>query len=82
MDICKYVKTLISKHDTKHRKAITVEIKVSCAIYKLAQGVNIVTCSELFTIGRSIIVLVFREVVKAINVVLKKLMMCPMGDKM
>jgi hypothetical protein len=36
MDISKQVKPLISKHDTKHRKGITVEIKVSCAIYKLA----------------------------------------------
>ncbi len=82
MDICNQVKPLISKHDTKYRKVITIEIKVSCAIYKLAHGANTLTCSELFTIGRSTIAFVLQEVVRAINVVFKKLMMWPMGDNM
>ncbi len=55
MDICKHVKPLLPKHDTKYRKVILVEIKISCVVYKLAQGGNILACSELFTIGRSII---------------------------
>jgi hypothetical protein len=58
IDICKHVKPLLSKHDTKYGKLILVEIKVSCAIYKLAQGGNILVCHELFTIGRSITALV------------------------
>jgi hypothetical protein len=46
---------LISKHDRKYRKVIHVEIKVSCAICKLAHGVNVLICGELFAIGRFII---------------------------
>ncbi len=82
MDICKHVKPLLSKHDTKYRKVILVEIEVSCVIYKLAQGGNILAYSELFAIGRSIIALVFWKVVRAINVVFKRLKIWPMGDKM
>ncbi len=48
----------------------------------LHKGTNILTCNELFTIGKSIIAFVLQEVVKAINVVFKKLMMWPMYDKM
>jgi hypothetical protein len=55
MDICKQVRLFLLKHHTKYRKVIPIEIGVSCAIYKLAQGGNILTCSELFAIGRSII---------------------------
>ncbi len=58
MDICNQVKPLISKYDTKYKKVIIVEIMVSCAIYKLAHGVNILTCSELFTIKKSTIAFV------------------------
>ncbi len=76
------MRPLISKQDTKYRKAIPIEIQVSCTIYKLTQGANILTCSELFTIGHSIVGLVFCEVVMAINVVFKKLITWPMGDKM
>lgn len=82
LDKCNQVKPLISKQDTKYRKAILIEIQISCVIYKLTQGANILTCSELFTIGRSIVSLVFCEVVMAINVVFKKLITWPMGDKM
>jgi hypothetical protein len=51
------VRPFITKLDTKYKKAILVEIKVSCAIYKLAQGANILTCSEHFVIRRSIVTL-------------------------
>ncbi len=80
--MCNQVRPPISKQDTKYRKAIPIEIRISCAIYKLTQGANILTCNELFTIGRSIVGLVFREVVMAINVVFKKLIIWPTGDKM
>jgi len=36
MDICNQMRPLISKHESRYRKAILVEICVSCAIYKLA----------------------------------------------
>jgi hypothetical protein len=51
-------------------------------IYKFTQGVNILTYSELLTIGHSIVGLVFHEVVMTINVVFKKLITWPMDDKM
>lgn len=41
MDICNQVKPLISKQDMKYKKAIPIEISVSCAIYKREQGANI-----------------------------------------
>jgi hypothetical protein len=36
MDICNQVRPLISKHDTRYKKAISIDICVLCAIYKLA----------------------------------------------
>jgi hypothetical protein len=36
MDICNQTRPLISKHDTRYRKATIVKIHVLCAIYKLA----------------------------------------------
>jgi hypothetical protein len=54
----------------------------SCAIYKLAQGGKFLICSELFAIGRSIIAFVFQKIVRAINVVFKRLKMWHAGDKM
>ncbi len=83
MDICNQVKPLISKQDMKYKKAIPVEIWVSCAIYKLEEGANILTCNEmLFAIGLSIVVLVFHIVIVAINIVLRELITWLVGNKM
>ncbi len=49
------MRPFISKQGTKYKKIILVHIQVSCAIYKLAQGVNILTCSELFAIGSCVL---------------------------
>jgi hypothetical protein len=76
------VKPFISKQGTKYKKIILVHIQVSCAIYKLAQGVNILTCSELFAIVCSIIGHVSYEVVMAINIMFQKLVTWPMNEKM
>lgn len=40
------IKPLSSNHDTKQRKAIPIEINMSCEIYKFAQSANILTCNE------------------------------------
>jgi hypothetical protein len=56
-----------SNHDTKWRKAIPIEINMWCEVYKFAQSANILTCSELFTIGWSIVALMFQELVMVIN---------------
>jgi hypothetical protein len=77
MDICNQVKPLISKHDNKYRKAIIVEICISCAIYELAHDANILTCSGLFAIGRSSITFVLHKMVMVINLVFSKLITWP-----
>jgi hypothetical protein len=55
--------------------------QVSCPIYKLAQVANVLICNELFAIGHSTIGLVLYEMVMAINVMLKNLIIWPMGDR-
>jgi hypothetical protein len=82
MDICNQMRPLISKHDTRYRKASPIEICISCVMYKIAQGKNTLTCSELFAIGWSFVALVICKVVMAINSVFRKLITWPMGDKM
>ncbi len=82
MDICNQMRPLISKHDTRYKKASPIEICISCAMYKLAQGANTLTCSELFAIGWSFVAFVICKVVMAINLVCRKLITWPMGDKM
>jgi hypothetical protein len=52
---------------TQQFDSISIEIKVSCIIYKLAQGANILTCSELFANGRSTITFMLWEMVRAIK---------------
>ncbi len=76
------MRPFISKQGTKYKKIILVHIQVSCAIYKLAQGVNILTHSELFAIGCSIIGHVSYEVVMAINIMFRKLITWPKNEKM
>jgi len=42
---------IIHKQDTKYKKTISIQICVSCAFYKLAQGEIFSTCYELFALG-------------------------------
>jgi hypothetical protein len=49
--IANQLKPLIAKQDTSYKKLIPMEIRVVCAIYKLAQGVNFFICFELFAMG-------------------------------
>ncbi len=52
-EIANQLKPLIGKEDTKCCFAILMEVWVTCVIYKLSHGSNLLTCSELFVIGRS-----------------------------
>ena len=81
-EICNKVRPLIEKKNTRYRAAIPVEIRVTCAIYKPAHGANILTCSELFAIGRSTVGRAIREVVNAINIVFRDLISWPQGEQM
>jgi hypothetical protein len=57
----------IQKRDTHYRLAVPVEVRVCATLYKLAQGVNILSCNEKFAIGKSTVSVVIREVVGALN---------------
>jgi hypothetical protein len=70
-DLCNALRPHIERRDTWYRCAVPVEIRVTAALYKLAQGVNILTCSEVFAIGRSMVGRAIREVVNAVNVVFR-----------
>jgi len=50
-----------------------MEMWVANAFYKIAQGSNLLICSELFIVGWSTILLVFQEVIIAFDVLFKKL---------
>ncbi len=73
---------LLLKHDTQYKNGIIIEIKVSCIIYKLVHGDNFFVCSELFVIGKSIMLLVLHEVVTIVNVIFRKLISWLIGAKM
>jgi hypothetical protein len=58
---------MLTKQNTQYQSAIHVEIWVSCAIYKLAHGVNFLICNKLFAIGKSIVSLMLHEFVEVAN---------------
>jgi hypothetical protein len=80
--ITNQLKPLIQKQDMKYWFVIPMEVCVTCAIYNLAQGVNLLICSELFAISRSIISFIVRKVITLINIVFKNLITWPLGSKM
>jgi hypothetical protein len=81
-DIVNKLKPLITKKYMKYWFVIPIEVKVTCVIHKLFHGSNLLTCSELFSIGKSTVRFVFREVVKAKNIMFKSLIARLMGQKM
>lgn len=70
------------KTHTKHRKVVLVEIWISCVIYKVVHGVNVLICNELFIVGESIVSLVLHEFVSIVNHVCKNLICWPKGRAM
>jgi hypothetical protein len=61
----------IEKRDTCYRLAIPAVVRIAVMLFKLAQGSTLLLCSELFAVGRSTISEIMKEVVMAINVVLR-----------
>lgn len=45
---------MLQKNDIKYRVAIPIEIRVACTIYKLAQGISLMICLEMFVIAKSV----------------------------
>ncbi len=70
------------KTHTKHRKVVRVEIWISCVIYKVVHGINVLICNELFIVGESIVSFVLHEFVFIVNHVCKNLICWPKGRAM
>ena len=81
-DLCSALRPHIERRDTRYFCAIPVEIRVTAALYKLVQGVNILTCSEMFAIGRSTVGRTIRKVINAVNVVFRSQILWPEGDQL
>jgi hypothetical protein len=71
--ISKKLNLYVKKQNTRICLGIKVEIKMSCAIYKLAQGSNYLICNKLFVVGWLTMSLMIHEVIKVINLVLETL---------
>jgi hypothetical protein len=82
LDMCAYLRPLITRQNTNYREAVYVEACIACALYKLVNGVSLLTCSEMFGIGVSTAGLVLKEVVLAITVVYKDMISWPAGERM
>ncbi len=65
---------------TKYWKEVPVETHVVCSIYK--QGVNLLVCSELFAIGKSIIFVILHEFMYVVIVVYRTIIQGPTCLKM
>lgn len=59
-----------------------MESRVCCTMYKLAQGANILVCTENFAIGRSTVGKVLREVAVAFNAKCNSLIQWPEEQRM
>ena len=75
--MCTHLRPLIARQNTNYCEATCVEACIACALYKLVNGVSLLTC-----IGVSIAGLVLKEVVLAITIVYKDMISWPIGEKM
>lgn len=82
MSLAELLKARVSRKDTKYRLAILVLVWVACTLFKLTHRATLRICSEMFTIGRSTISLVLREVVQAINIILRSEILWPSREKL
>jgi hypothetical protein len=55
------------KMDTKYRKAIPMQVRAACALYKLVHKAYLLIRSEQFAIDKSAISSVLRDVVHTTN---------------
>jgi hypothetical protein len=61
----------VQKPNTKYRLVVLVLIWVACTLFKLNHGANLFICSEMFVVGKSIVSMILKEVVHAINEALR-----------
>jgi hypothetical protein len=58
-------------------KLFLIEIKVVCAIYKLAHGINFLICNEMFVIMKSIIFVSLHEFLNVFSITFKNFICWP-----
>ena len=80
-NLVEILKLAVEKKNTKYRLSIPVLVRVACTLFKLTHGASLFICSKMFAIGRSIVCLVLREVVQAINVALRSEIAWPSRKK-
>ena len=71
----------ISKKNTRYRLAVPVLVRVACTLFKLSHGASLLLCSEVFVVGCNTMSMILRDVVWAINVVLRKEISWPRADE-
>ena len=45
--MCTHLQPLIARQNTNYRDAVYIEARIACALYKLVNGVSLLTCSAL-----------------------------------
>ncbi len=75
--IVNQLRPMLMKQNTQYQNAIHVEKWLSCAIYNLAHGVNLLICKECFAIGKSIVSFMLHEFVEVANIIFRKLILWP-----
>lgn len=80
--LAELLKPHVYKKNTRHRLAVSVLIRVACTLFKLTHGANLTVCSEMFTIGRSTVCKILRDVVHAINDTMKHEVWWPSPEKL
>ena len=71
----------IWKKNMKYHLAIPVLIRVVVTLFKLSHRVNFIMCSEVFSIGSSMVCKILRDVVHAVNNMLKNGVCWPTPEK-
>jgi hypothetical protein len=68
---------ILLKYDSNYWKLFLIEIKVVCAIYKLAHGINFLICNEMFVIMKSIIFVSLHEFLNVFSITFKNFICWP-----
>lgn len=61
---------------------VLVLIRIACTLFKLSHGASLFICSEMFAVGKSTVSMMLREVVHAINKVLRHENAWPTGQRL
>jgi hypothetical protein len=70
----------VKKQDSKYKLAVPVIVRFCCTLFKLTHGASLFICSEMFAVGKTIVSLLLREIVHAINDALRHEISWPTGE--